>query len=135
MSRHTKVIAALLSFSAMVAGAETGNRICLGGNIEQLSSTQRFACQQRAQQVRRAADQAGLSNWHFVVVCDDAGWSDYAAFSTTPAEALQNRATDTNADARTTFVRATGISTPESLSTELVAVVRQAGSQRIQAGE
>ena len=135
MSRHTKLALGLLPFLAVTAGAETGNRVCIGGNVEQLTSTQLHFCQQQAQQVRRAAEESGLANWHFVVVCNDEGWHDYAAFSNTSAETLEASATDTDVDTRTTFVRAARFSGPEFVTTQLASLALQVTGPQVESGD
>ena len=128
-----KLLAALTGVltASFSASAET-NKVCLGGNLAQLDATQVHACQQTAKQVRAAADKSGTANWHFVVVCDEAGWQDYAAFATLPAEQLQQAATDTNVAQRTTFVRAGRVSGSENsqlLSSEMTSIARSAQVQ------
>ena len=124
----------LTGFAALLiansASAST-NKVCMGGNVEQLSSTQRMACQQAARQVQNAADAAGASNWHFVVVCDEAGWQDYAAFSTMPAEELPQASMDTNVAQRTTFVRAgrvAGTENKDLLTVQMAAIAHSGAS-------
>lgn len=58
-------------------------------------------------QVRSAAakDKAP-SDWHFVVVCTDSAWSDYASFSKRSAAELNDASADTDLDQRTTYFRA-----------------------------
>lgn len=91
----------LLAFSASAATTQ----VCMGGNIEQLSSTSLQACQQEVAQVRETADAMGTPDWHFIVICDDAGWSDYAAFSGTSAAVLATESADSNMALHTTFLR------------------------------
>lgn len=99
----------LLGFSASAATTE----VCMGGNIEQLSSTSLRACQQEVAQVRETANAVGTPDWHFIVICDDAGWRDYAAFSTTSASVLAHESADSNIALHTTFLRGSRLSGSE----------------------
>ena len=127
-----RVLAVLAASSFALTASAASNRVCLGGNLQQLDAAQVHACQQTAQQVQAAADQAGASNWHFVVVCDEAGWQDYAAFATVSADQLQQAAIDNNLQQRTSFVRATRVSGSDNsqlLTSEMVSLARAARTQ------
>lgn len=129
MLRRKQLAASAVLLVSLAASAES-NRVCLGGNIEQLSATQVHACQQTAQQVHATADKSGARNWHFVVVCDEGGWQDYAAFAMVSADQLQAATTDTNVAERTTFVRASRVNTPEgstSLAADMAFIARSGG--------
>lgn len=128
MLRFQPVTVLALTLAVSTASAAS-NKVCMGGNVEQLSATQAQACQQTAQQVRAAADKSGTSNWHFVVVCDEAGWQDYAAFATMPASDLQQAAIDNNLAQRTSFVRASRVGGAENtafLASEMASLARRA---------
>jgi nitroreductase len=77
----------------------------MGGDIEQLNATQMQACRAEVQEVREAVVKYHASAWHFVVVCDEASWKDYASFSGTPASVLENASADTNRSLNTIFIR------------------------------
>lgn len=125
-------VLAVLAASSVALTASAANRVCLGGNLQQLDAAQVHACQQTAQQVQAAADRAGASNWHFVVVCDETGWQDYAAFATVSADELQQAAMDNNLPQRTSFVRAARVSGTEHsqlLTSEMVSLAHAARTQ------
>ena len=52
-------------------------------------------------------------DWHFVVVCNEPGWKEYAAFSKRSSEELEDASADTDLDQRTTFFRADRLTGPE----------------------
>lgn len=90
----------------MVASAfAQGGRFCIGGELNRLSSGQLHACQSELQKVRTVAAKYDVPDWHFVVVCDENGWTDYAALSNTDADTLKNASADTNLPLHTTFFR------------------------------
>lgn len=81
-------------------------RFCLGGDLEHLSSAERTACNATLQAVRSAASSLHApEGWHFVVVCGEEGWKQYAAFSPRGEDAVADVAADTNLDEGTTFLR------------------------------
>jgi hypothetical protein len=81
-------------------------RVCVGGDLEHLSSAGRVACNASAQAVRNAADQLHAPDgWHFVVVCGEEGWKQYAAFSTRGEDAMSDAAADTDFEQHTTYLR------------------------------
>ena len=68
----------LLSFSA-VAVAQT--KFCIGGELDSLTPAQVSVCKAKSVSLRQEAKLTGTpENWHYVVICDEAGWNDYAAF-------------------------------------------------------
>lgn len=123
MTRLQFSVAASLVAAATAATAAP-NKVCMGGNLAMLNALQVRTCQQQADQLRAAADKSGASNWHFVLVCDEASWQDYAAFSQLPAESLAVANADTNAAQRTTFVRASRLSSSDLIRTELSDIAR-----------
>lgn len=112
MSKNLKLYSAAATFLMICTATAQGTRVCMGGNFEHLTSAQRKACESQVAQVRKAADQYSAGNWHFIVVCDEQGWRDYAAFSNTPAEQLANANADTNFGMRTTFLRGSRLTGP-----------------------
>ncbi len=99
-----KMIAALLFLTSAAAGAE--NRFCIGGDLQHLSPVQRTVCQAKLNQVRSAVQQElGLDKWHFVVVCVEAGWTDYASFSNHSADAVLHADADSDAAAKSVYLR------------------------------
>jgi hypothetical protein len=121
LTKPFALAAALLIASSAFAAS---NKVCMGGNVEQLNAAQTMVCKQQVEQVRAAAARSGASDWHFIVVCDEPGWADYAAFSNTPATQLQAANADTNVAQRTTFVRAGRIASSDMLAVELADIAR-----------
>ena len=111
-----------------------GDRVCMGGDIEHFSPAQLRACQTEVQQVREAAAQYHTPGWHFIVVCDENGWKDYAAFSETPAAVLADASADTDIASRTTFFRGSRLSQQlgeKVLAVEMAAILRQSPPQQM----
>lgn len=123
-------IAPLFLLAACAFGE--GARVCMGGDVQQLTAPQLQACQTLVQQVREAAAKYHTPAWHFIVVCDENGWKDYAAFSETPAEALQNASADTNLALHTTFFRGSRLHASLAdnvLETEMTAILHNSTDQ------
>ena len=116
----------LLMLSAVAEG-----RFCIGGNIEQMNPAAVQICQQDLRQLRAVAQQQNSPDWHYVLVCDEQGWRDYAAFSDNGPETLQNAAFDTNLSQRTTFVRGSRLhgALNQMFSAEVARIVRQSSIQ------
>lgn len=105
----------LLSVSAV---AQT--RYCLGGDLEHLSASQRSACSAKVEAVRKAAVGVPMpADWHFVVVCGEQGWKDYAIYAFASSDALQDAQLSTDHDRHETFLR------ESSLHLDDVASLRQ----------
>ena len=103
--RQLIVCAATIVFS-LSAVAQT--KVCMGGNLDGLSSTERHTCENQVRMTREAATASNVpSDWHFVVVCGEDGWKDYVAFSQQPETSLRAAASDTDFANKTTFLRGT----------------------------
>ena len=100
--RHLPLL--LLSF-ASAALAQT--HFCIAGDLDGLSATQVAECQTKLTNMREAAKRHGApTGWHFVVVCDESGWTDYASFVAAPgAPTLEEAAFHTDRGMHWTFVR------------------------------
>jgi hypothetical protein len=121
-------LAGIATVAIALSASAASTQVCMGGNIEQLNATQLHACQAQVQDVHVAAQKFGTPNWHFIVVCDEAGWQDYAAFSNTSEAVLRNASADTNAPMHTTFIRGsrlTGDNAQEVLAATMTDIVRQ----------
>ena len=95
---------ALLAGLSLSAVAQT--KVCIGGDLDNLSQAQIAACQMKSSGVQAAARSMGVrSDWHIIVVCDDAGWSDYASFTGKSVAAVMETDEQTDLPTRTTFVR------------------------------
>ena len=118
----------MLSLLIGAAAGAQGGRVCMGGDIEQLRPAQLQACQAQVAQVREASIKYRVPSWHFIVICDEAGWSDYAAFSEKSASELATASADTNLAQRTTFLRGSYLTQQVAdalLAREMAAIVRQ----------
>jgi hypothetical protein len=112
---------------AAAAFAE-GDPVCMAGNVEHLTATELSACQTLVRHVRETASRYHTSSWHFIVVCDESGWKDYAAFSNTPARVLENASADTDLALHTTFLRGSRLlptSGDAVLASEMTAIARE----------
>lgn len=98
------------SFALVLASISTPavaqSRFCIGGDLDHLTATDRAACTATLQAARSAAaTMHAPDGWHFVVVCGEEGWKDYASFSSRGEAALVNASADTNLDEHTTYFR------------------------------
>lgn len=102
--RLRRTLPALLLSLATAALAQT--HFCIAGDLDKLSSTEVAACKTKMTNVRDAVKRRGApSGWHFVVVCDESGWSDYARFIAPGAPALGRVAFHTDGNQHWTLVR------------------------------
>lgn len=100
-------------------------RVCMSGNLDQLSATDRRSCEEQVARTRGAAVRTHApDDWHFVVVCGEDGWKDYMAFSLAGESALRDAAADTDAENRTTFLRGTRLLTQEASDAVMVRAFR-----------
>ena len=98
--------AALLFCSAALAQT----RFCIGGDLDHLSAAQKASCAAKMQTAKNvAATLQAPADWHFVVVCGENGWKDYAAYSSNQTPSLLDAAADTNLQEHETFLRETGL--------------------------
>ncbi|MBS1815529.1 MAG: hypothetical protein JSS87_11685 [Acidobacteria bacterium] len=114
-----------LIFLMLPSRAES--RFCIGGNVTQMSQGQIEICRQQLQHMRLIVRRQNAPDWHYVLVCDEQGWKDYAIFSSTDAKLLQQATTDTDMIQHTTFVRASRLNTTldQVFSAEVASIVRQ----------
>ncbi|MGI4854088.1 MAG: hypothetical protein ACRYF4_08615 [Janthinobacterium lividum] len=83
---------------------------CIAGDLDHLTQTEITACHTKMTQVRDEIKRRGApSGWHFVVVCDESGWSDYASFSGKTDARLKDADFETNRDEHFTFLRGSRI--------------------------
>jgi hypothetical protein len=88
------------------AAAVAQTRFCIGGDLDHLTAFQKTACMAKLNQVRVASAKFQTpQDWHFVVVCNEPSWKEYAAFSKRTSEELEEMSADTDLDRRTTFFR------------------------------
>ena len=103
---HTLVRKSLVVVAAFALQAAAQNRVCIGGNLDQLTKAEKASCWTSANRVRSlTARFSAPADWHFFVVCSASDWHDYAAYSTRSAQDLESMAADTNLSAHTTFFR------------------------------
>lgn len=111
------VKSSVLALSLFATAAVAQNRYCIGGSLDHMNAGQRAVCQARLGQLRTALDQdSSVNGWHVVLVCDEAGWSDYTAFSARPQAEIAAAAIDVNADLRTIYLRASKVDSSDAIS-------------------
>lgn len=90
-------------------------KVCMGGNLDSMSASDMRACENQVRMVREAGiSSKAPADWHFVVVCGEDGWKDYTAFSAHSESQLRMASADTDFANKTTFLRGTRITSPES---------------------
>lgn len=96
----------LLCFTLLPSSLSAQTRFCIGGDLDHLSVAQRNTCVAKMNQIRMlAAKYKAPADWHFVVVCTDTDWGEYAAFSRRSPVQLKEVLADTDLDRKTTFFR------------------------------
>ena len=101
------VLALAASLLSVASVAQT--RFCIGGDLDHISANDRAACSATMAAVRTAAASLNAPNgWHFVVVCGEEGWKNYASFSSR-GEAVLERVADTDQVQQTTYFREDGL--------------------------
>lgn len=96
----------LLLLASLASSALAQTRFCIAGDLDHLNETQVAACKAKTTDVREAAKRHGVpAGWHFVVVCDETGWKDYAGFMAPFAGALKDAAFHTDEGQHLTFLR------------------------------
>ena len=117
MMKHNNAIRLLLAATLFQASAVAQVRVCLGGTLDHLTPAQRSACNAKMQAVRRAVLSLNApDNWHFILVCGEEGWRDYASYSKGEPDALANRAAETDFENHETFLRETKLDASELIS-------------------
>ena len=123
--RLRRTLPLLLLSLASSALAQT--HFCIAGDLDRLSATQVAQCKTKMTNMRDAVKRRGApAGWHFVVVCDETGWGDYARFIAPPAATLQEAAFHTDGDLHWTFVRGSRMDadSPEAAETLLTVALR-----------
>ena len=124
MRLHRTLSLVLLS---LASSALAQTHFCIAGDLDHLEATQVAACRNKMTSVRDAVKRRGApSGWHFVVVCDETGWSDYAAFIAPGAPVLADAAFHTDRNQQWTFVRGSRMEdgSVEAADTLLAAALR-----------
>lgn len=106
MTRTAASLSFALVASSLCVPAVAQTRFCIGGDLDHLSATDRASCSALLEAARGAAAVTyAPEGWHFVVVCGEEGWKQYAAFSKRDEGALANAAVETDRAERTTYFR------------------------------
>lgn len=99
-------LATTLIVLALGTSAVAQTKFCIAGNLDDLTPAQVTSCQAKSSSLRAAARLKGTpDNWHFVVVCDEAGWDAYASFAGNKAHEIKAAAENTDRELHFTFVR------------------------------
>jgi hypothetical protein len=99
----TAVLTIALSMSQLVSAE---NRFCLGGETDHLDAAGKQACAAQVKSAKKLVSQhPGVDNWHFVVVCGESSWSDYALFAHDNASSLREASLDISYTDRTIYLR------------------------------
>lgn len=97
---------AAVSVALLCTAAVAQTRFCVGGDIAHMSAPEKAACSAKLQAVKSAAAAFHAPDgWHFVLVCGEQGWKEYAAFTLADDAALMNASADTNLEQHETFLR------------------------------
>ena len=114
MKISSKVLPAILTATLITASAVAQTRFCIGGDLDHITAADRAACSTTMQAVRAEASRLHApDDWHFVVVCGEQGWTQYTAFSSRGAEALNGAAADTDLEEHTTYLRESSLNAPQ----------------------
>ncbi len=106
MANKLTSLSLTLAATLLSVPAVAQTRFCVGGDLDHLSSTDRASCSATLQAVRlAAASMHAPADWHFVVVCGEEGWKQYAAFSARGEANLEDASADTDLQGRETFFR------------------------------
>ena len=113
--------AAVLSLLGLAVHASAENRVCIGGDLDHLTTSQKNACWASAADVRKTAAKFNApEDWHFFVVCTDEDWKVYAAFSKRASAQLDKAGADTDLQNRTTFLRGAWLHSNEAPKLERI---------------
>ena len=120
LMQHLRLFAGLL-FLAVSVSLVAQTHFCIGGDLDHLSPASLTACQAKMSGVRNAVKQLGApAGWHFVVVCDDAGWKDYASFSARETGLLSGASYSTDLRLHWTFLRGADLDVEQPQATATV---------------
>ncbi len=104
ISRKSLTVTIASTLLCVPAIAQT--RYCIGGDLDNMTAAQKNTCSAKLGAVRQLAAAYGApQDWHFVVVCGEEGWKQYAGYSMREDGVLQNAAADTNLEQHETFLR------------------------------
>ena len=107
MKHSTLLTFATLAASLVCTSALAQTRFCIGGDLDHLSQAQRTSCNAKNQAVKAAATALHApDDWHFVLVCGDEGWKNYASYISEENTSLMDAAANTDLQQHETFLRA-----------------------------
>ncbi len=136
-SKHFRLASGLF-FLVLSTSLVAETHFCVGGDLDHMTPAAIAACRAKMSGVRDAAKQRGVpAGWHFVVVCDEAGWKEYASFSHEERGLLTGAGYSTDPQLRWTFLRGSALDAnqPEAtatiLSTSLESVPNQKGAPQL----
>ena len=119
-AKHLRLFVGLL-FLAVSISLVAQTHFCIGGNLDTLSPASIAACQAKMSGVREAVKQRGApAGWHFVVVCDEAGWKDLASFSAEQSGLLTGASYSTDPRLHWTFLRGSDLDAEQPQATAAV---------------
>jgi hypothetical protein len=128
--RPSILFAATVMFS-LSAIAQT--KVCMGGNLDGLTSIEKQTCENQVSMARQAAAASKIpGDWHFIVVCGEDGWKDYMSFSQRGVAYLRVASSDTDFANRTTFLRGTRLESADAASLVVSNSLRKPTSDGIQ---
>ena len=115
--RHLRFIGGLL-LVGLSASLVAETHFCIAGDLDDLSPVAVAACQAKMTGLRNVVKQRGApANWHFVVVCDEAGWKEYTSFSRDARGTFSGAGYSTDPQLRWTFLRGADLSTEQPQAT------------------
>ena len=126
-----------LAFLGATLPAVAQTHFCIGGDLDHLSAREVSQCQAKMSHVRETVRRRGAPDgWHFVVVCDETGWGDVAAFSGQTRAALRSVDFSTDQEMHWTFLRGSRFSggDGDSTGTVVAAALRNVPGGRIENG-
>ena len=71
-------VSSILLSASLASAAQS--HFCIGGNLDQLTEAQIVACEHTSAALQMESQRAAVSaGWHFITVCDEAGWQTVVA--------------------------------------------------------
>jgi hypothetical protein len=125
MRLHYTFSLVLLSLTSSALGQ---THFCIAGDLDHLKASQVTECKTKMTNLREAVKRRGApSGWHFVVICDEHGWSDYATFLAQGTPPMGEAAFHTDGNQRWTFVRGSRMDADSPEAAEMLLAVALKG--------